>query len=129
MVAGLQEIYGNLKIPLHKWASSDPSLIPTKENETEVRFADRDELGVKQDYKALGIHWCTASDEFTFKHGIEIPQSLTMRNTLALYMSPFDPKMKPTTGSFTFCESMVLPTPTSTRAIDPSTPTFQPLAF
>ncbi len=37
--------------------------------------------------------------------------------------------MNPTTGSLMLSLSMVLPAPTSIRATEPSTPTFQPLDF
>src|SRR5690606_19419197 len=47
-------------------------------------------------------------------------------SSVRLYIKPFEPNTKPTTGSFTFCESIDLPAPISISATDPSTPTFQP---
>ena len=73
---------------IHKWASSDPTVLPGLEQE-ERAIREFDEN--TPDGKALGLTWNPATDTFKFRMAAAKPGVWTRRSALKYYMTLFDP--------------------------------------
>ena len=88
LIKELLHVFNQCGMVIHKWASSDPTVLPGAGLEVKS-FSEP-----SQDFpegKALGLYWHTQKDCLQFKLNAEPPEIWTKLSTLKHYMSLFDP--------------------------------------
>ena len=94
VVGGLQKIYGDVGMHIHKWSSSHKEVLSDLSPDDLAGTVSLRDLSEENDgtlTKALGIVWSVNGDFFTYCYEAPEMECFTQRNLLKLYMAIFDP--------------------------------------